>query len=293
MADFEKLVRDKQRLFDQTPENLATASVKAQRQIWNDVSDLVQSLETDEDGRVAQTQTNIRKIGEIQTALVSAIAGSEYIDAVRTFLGDIDSGARLTDEIAKNIQRSFEPSEVVKQLLEISKQNALQSLLGESMRARVTLPFVEQLTAAVATRSTLSETVKALRTVIEGDKDVDGRLVANVKTVAQTAQAIADRNYSAQVNEAIGAEWYRYAGSEIDTTRDFCSERHQQYYHKKEIEEWADLNWDGKIAETNSRTIFSNAGGWNCRHSIIAVSIRRVPKDVVQRNIANGNYTPN
>jgi uncharacterized protein with GYD domain len=293
MADFEKLVRDKQRLFDQTPENLATASVKAQRQIWNDVSDLVQSLETDEDGRVAQTQTNIRKIGEIQTALVSAIAGSEYIDAVRTFLGDIDQGARLSDDIAKQIQRSFEPSEVVKQLLEISKQNALQSLLGESMRARVTLPFVEQLTAAVATRSTLSETVKALRTVIEGDKDVDGRLVANVKTVAQTAQAIADRNYSAQVNEAVGAEWYRYSGSEIDTTRDFCSERHQQYYHKKEIEGWADENWNGKIAETNSRTIFSNAGGWNCRHSIIAVSIRRVPKDVVQRNIANGNYKPN
>jgi hypothetical protein len=293
MADFEKLVRDKQRLFDQTPENLATESVKAQRQIWNDVSDLVQSLETDEDGRVAQTQANIRKIGEIQTALVSAIAGSEYIDAVRTFLGDIDQGARLSDDIAKQIQRSFEPSEVVKQLLEISKQNALQSLLGESMRARVTLPFVEQLTAAVATRSTLGETVKALRTVIEGDKDVDGRLVANVKTVAQTAQAIADRNYSAQVNESVGAEWYRYAGSEIDTTRDFCSERHQQYYHKKEIEGWADENWNGKIAETNSRTIFSNAGGWNCRHSIIAVSIRRVPKDVVQRNIANGNYTPN
>jgi uncharacterized protein with GYD domain len=293
MADFEKLVRDKQRLFDQTPENLATASVKAQRQIWNDVSDLVQSLETDEDGRVAQTQANIRKIGEIQTALVSAIAGSEYIDAVRTFLGDIDQGARLSDDIAKQIQRSFEPSEVVKQLLEISKQNALQSLLGESMRARVTLPFVEQLTASVATRATLSETVKALRTVIEGDKDVDGRLVANVKTVAQTAQAIADRNYSAQVNESVGAEWYRYAGSEIDTTRDFCSERHQQYFHKKEIEGWADENWNGKIAETNSRTIFSNAGGWNCRHSIIAVSIRRVPKDVVQRNIANGNYTPN
>jgi hypothetical protein len=293
MAEFEKLVRDKQRLFDQTPENLATASVKAQRQIWNDISDLVQSLENDQDGRIAQTQNNVRKIGEIQTALVSAIAGSEYIDAVRTFLGDIDSGARLTDEIAKNIQRSFEPSEVVKQLLEISKQNALQSLLGESMRARVTLPFVEQLTAAVATRSTLSETVKALRTVIEGDKDVDGRLVANVKTVAQTAQAIADRNYSAQVNEAIGAEWYRYAGSEIDTTRDFCAERHGQYFHKKEIEQWADLNWDGKIAETNSRTIFSNAGGWNCRHSIIAVSIRRVPPEVVQRNIANGNYNPN
>ena len=292
MATFDELVRQKIKLFEATPENLATTAIKAQREIWNGVADLVQSLEVDQDGRIAQTQNNVRKIGEIQTALSQAIAGSEYINGVRTFLSDIDQGVEITDELAKQIRASFTPPAVAQQILEISKQNAVNALAGVAMQSRVTLPFIEQLTAAVASRATLSDTVKSLRTVIEGDKDVDGRLLANVRTVANTAQAITDRNYAAQVNEAVGVEWYRYAGSEIDTTREFCSERHQQYYHKKEIQEWAGEDWDGKIAETNEQTIFSNAGGWNCRHSIIAVSIRRVPQDVIQRNIANGNYTP-
>ncbi len=293
MASFDELVRRKVKLFEATPENLATTAIKAQREIWNGVADLVQSLEVDENGQIAQTQNNVRKIGEIQTALSQAIAGSEYIDGVRTFLSDIDQGVEITNELAKQIRESFTPPAVAQQILEISKQNAINALAGVAMQSRVTLPFIEQLTAAIASRATLSETVKSLRTVIEGDKDVDGRLLANVRTVANTAQAITDRNYAAQVNESVGVEWYRYAGSEIDTTREFCAERHGQYFHKKEIESWADENWDGKIAETNSKTIFSNAGGWNCRHSIIAVSIRRVPQDVIQRNIANGNYSPN
>lgn len=293
MATFDELVQQKIKLFESTPENLATTAIKAQREIWNGVSDLLQSLEIDADGRIAQTQTNIRKIGEIQTELSRAIAGSEYIQGVREFLNNIDQGAVISDDLAKQINKSFEPPEIAKQILALSKQNAVNALAGIAMQSRVTLPFMEQLTAAVASRATLSETVKSLRTVIEGDKDVDGRLLANVRTVANTAQAITDRNYAAQVNEAVGVEWYRYAGSEIDTTREFCSERHGQYYHKKEIEQWASEDWAGKIAETNEQTIFSNAGGWNCRHSIIAVSIRRVPAEVVQRNIANGNYTPN
>jgi hypothetical protein len=292
MSEFDELVKRKQKLFDSVPENLATETIKAQRQIWNDIADIVESLETDEDGRIAQTQNNIRKIGEIQDALVKSIAGSDYVKAVRQFFTDIDQGAKISDELAKQITESFTPPRIAAQILEVSKRNLAEALLGVAMQSRVTLPFSEQLTASIASRSTLRETVKSLRTVIEGDKDVDGRLVANVQNVANTGHAIADRNYSAQINELVGAEWFRYAGTEIDTTREFCAERHGQYFHRKEIEAWADENWNGKIAETNARTIFSNAGGWNCRHSIIAVSIRRVPKEVIERNIANGNYKP-
>lgn len=292
MADFNDLVKQKQDLFDKVPDRLATSTIVAQRQIWNGISDLVQSLETDADGRIAQTQNNVRKIGEIQQALVQSIAGSDYIKAIRTFFDGLDQGAEISNELAKQIRESFTPPEVAKQILQISKQNTVDALVGASMQSRVTLPFVEQLTAAIATKASLGETVKALRTVIEGDNDVDGRLVANVKTVANTAHAVTDRNYAAQINEAVGAEWFRYAGSEIDTTREFCADRHGKYFHRKEIEQWADEDWDGKIAETNERTIFANAGGWNCRHSIIAVSIRRVPPEVVQRNINNGNYKP-
>ena len=76
--------------------------------------------------------------------------------------------------------------------------------------------------------------------------------------------------------------------------------------YKKELEAWGsgrnagdvggikkDGTWDGQIDGTTESTIFTFRGGWNCRHQIIAVSISQVPKSVIDRNIANGNYKPN
>lgn len=292
MPNIEKLIQEKVDLLESTPENLATASEKVQRKLWRELLPYVQELEVDANGNVAQTETNIRKIGEIQNKLSELLAGKEYTDAIKVFLADIDKGVQLTNDIARDIKKSFEPTQVMKDILRISKQNAINSLIGETMRSRVTLPFVEQLTAAVAARVPLRETVKTLQTVIEGTPDVDGRLLANVKTVALTAQAIADNAYSAAVNDAIGAEWYVYRGGKIKTTRDFCLERNGKYFHKKEIEKWGKEDWEGRIAGTDSSSIFVFRGGWNCRHTLVAVSISRVPKEVIDRNIASGNYKP-
>lgn len=304
MPSLDELIKQKVDLFESTPENLATASEKVQRKLWGELLPLVQTLEVDKDGNVAQSQKNIRKIGEITDKLQILLAGKEYTDAIKVFLADIDKGVVLTDEIARKIEASFEPSQVLKDILTLSKQNAINSLIGETMRSRVTLPFVEQLTTAIATRAPLRDTVAALKIAIEGSPDVDGRLLANVKTVAITAQAIADRSYAAGVAEAIGAVWYKYVGGIIHTSREFCENRNRKFFHIKEIQAWGegknaggisdikDGTWDGKKAGTDSRTIVGNLGGWGCRHSIIPVSFIIVPKDVVQRNIDNGNYKP-
>lgn len=292
MPSLDELIKQKVDLFESTPDNLATASERVQRKLWGELLPLVQTLEVDKDGNVAQSQKNIRKIGEITDKLQILLAGKEYTDAIKVFLADIDKGVVLTDEIARKIEASFEPSQVLKDILTLSKQNAINSLIGETMRSRVTLPFVEQLTTAVAARTPLAETIKTLKTVIEGSPDVDGRLLANVKTVAITAQAIADSAYSAGVSEAIGAVWFKYVGGEIPTTRHFCEERTGKFFHIKEVEKWGNLTWDGRIAGTDSRSIFAFRGGWNCRHSIIPVSIKIVPDSVVNRNIDNGNYKP-
>jgi len=110
--------------------------------------------------------------------------------------------------------------------------------------------------------------------------------------VAHDQFAIADRSYTSAVSDEIGAEWFKYSGDTIESTRQFCEVRHNKFYYYKEIEGWADGNWDGKIPGTNDKTIFSTAGGYNCRHSIIPVSIFAVPKKDIERNIDNGNFKP-
>lgn len=295
MPTIEELAQRKVRLLEQAPEQLATDATRIQREIWERMTPLVQSLEVDADGRILQNNANINRVSTIIEALNVLLTGEEYRLAVTDFLNSIDDSILLTDEIAKNIERGFQPSEVQKRLVQLVKQSALNSLVGGGLRSAVSQPFAQQLLANVSARTPLREATQSLRKVLVGDATTDGRIAANVKTVATTAQAVADRSYSTAVYEDLSIEFFRYIGGEIDTTRDFCEHRVKKVFHKKEIEAWGEgknaggINdikngtWAGRIAETDGSSIFTNLGGWNCRHSLVPVTGRRVPKDVRER----------
>ena len=289
MASFDELVARKVKLLETVPESIVTAAEKAQRDAWRKLGPLLAEMDVDATGNIRQTEDNIRRIGLITEELNKVLAGGEYKDAVQSFLSSIDEGVQLTDDIAKKIDSNFQPDNVQKQLLAISKQNAINAFFGSGLRDNVTVPFLEQLTANVAARAPLNQAVKALQGVIEGTETTDGRLLANVRTTANTAQAIADRSYAAAVNEELGIEYFQYLGGEIPTTRPFCEHREGAIFHRKEIEAWgngensAGINdirngtWDGRIDGTDSRSIFTFVGGWNCRHFLVPVIKQKVP----------------
>jgi hypothetical protein len=300
MASFDELVARKIKLLETVPETIVTAAEKTQRDAWRKLGPLLAEMDVDATGNIRQTEDNIRRIGLITEELNKVLAGGEYKDAVQSFLSSIDEGVQLTDEIAKKINSSFEPDNVQRQLLAISKQNAINAFFGSGLRDNVTVPFLEQLTANVAARAPLNQAVKALQGVIEGTETTDGRLLANVRTTANTAQAIADRSYAAAVNEELGIEYFQYLGGEIPTTRPFCEHREGAIFHRKEIEAWgngensAGINdisngtWAGRIDGTDSRSIFTFVGGWNCRHFLVPVIKQKVPPSVVARAEAEG-----
>ena len=300
MASFDELVARKVKLLETVPESIVTAAEKAQRDAWRKLGPLLAEMDVDATGNIRQTEDNIRRIGLITEELNKVLAGGEYKDAVQSFLSSIDEGVQLTDDIAKKIDSNFQPDNVQKQLLAISKQNAINAFFGSGLRDNVTVPFLEQLTANVAARAPLNQAVKALQGVIEGTETTDGRLLANVRTTANTAQAIADRSYAAAVNEELGIEYFQYLGGEIPTTRPFCEHREGAIFHRKEIEAWgngensAGINdirngtWDGRIDGTDSRSIFTFVGGWNCRHFLVPVIKQKVPASVIARAKAEG-----
>jgi hypothetical protein len=300
MASFDELVKRKIKLLETVPENIATAAEKAQRDAWRKLAPLLAEMDVDANGNISQTEDNVRRIGLITEELNKVLAGGEYKAAVQSFLASIDEGVQLTDEIAKKIDSTFQPDNVQKQLLAISKQNAINAFFGSGLRENVTQPFLEQLTANVAARAPLNQAVKALQGVIEGTESSDGRLLANVRTTANTAQAIADRSYAAAVNEELGIEYFQYLGGEIATTRPFCEHREGAIFHRREIEAWGDgknsagINdirggtWDGRIDGTDSKSIFTFVGGWNCRHFLVPVIKQKVPATVQARAKAEG-----
>jgi hypothetical protein len=303
MSKFDELVREKIAIIDRSPERFQTEVEKAQLQIWKEIEKQFDRLDT-KNGVVVQSAKNLSIISVIVESLAVAASTGEYLESVKSFLSDFDQAAKITTELAKIIDKGFSPSAFSKEVQLLYRSTAINQLFNNPISNTQTTLRAD-LISSIAAGSSFSEVLKSARAVVIGGPDTDGRMLANIKTVAATSIAVADAGYSAAVNEQSGFEWFRYTGGEIDTTRPFCEARNGKYFHKKEVEAWGsgrnagdvggikkDGSWDGQIEGTTSSTIFTFRGGWNCRHQIIAVSISTVPKSVIDRNIANGNYKP-
>jgi hypothetical protein len=77
--------------------------------------------------------------------------------------------------------------------------------------------------------------------------------------------------------------WVKYLGGLISTSRDFCIERNNQYFHVEEVKRWPNQEWEGKLPNTNKYNIFTVAGGYNCRHNFQFVKADKVPQSVKSR----------
>ena len=205
--------------------------------------------------------------------------------------------------MAQKFDPAFEPTAAQTKLLQISKTNAIDTFIGSGLKNNVTQPFVEQLVTNISARASLRDTINALQGVIVGTDATEGLLLRHIKTNALTAQAVADRSYSAAVNETIGAVYFEYLGGEIPTTRPFCQHREGEVFHKGEIEQWGrgnnsggiddivDGTWAGRIDGTDAKSIFTFVGGWNCRHYLVPIEEEFVDDSVKARAKAEG-FTP-
>ena len=301
--EFDRLVEEKLEILDNSPERFTNEVIKAQVSLWNEIREEFEALET-KGGKVVQSAKNLRTINSILKKMRVASSDGDYFKAVQSFLKEFDQTAKISERLTAVVNKSFNPNAFATQIKAAYRETAVQQLFANPVSNTETA-LRNSLVSSVAAGATLQQTLKSAREVIQGGPDTDGRMLANIKTVAATSIAVSDRGYTAVLNQQAGAEWYAYRGGKIETTRLFCRERNGKYFHRKEIEAWGrgedagdvegikeDGTWNGQKEGTTASTIFTFAGGWNCRHSIIMVPISYVPKDVINRNIANGNYKP-
>lgn len=303
MASQSELTRDKVRRLTTIPDDFLSKIPKAESQVYDSVVELIARLEVKNGSYVISTR-NLNIASEISLLLKEVLLASDYTKYVAEFAKEFDTQAKISNDLFSKAFPDFEKSDMATSVNNIAKRDTIDQLLNRASDAEFISPLRDIIEQAVINGSGYSETLKSLRTFIKGDDELAGKMERYSRLYAHDAFAIADRSYTSVVSEELGAEWFLYSGDTIATTRPFCEERHNQYYHFKEIEDWGagkrtgDLKWPqsgtwaGRIPETNSTTIFSYCAGFNCRHSILPVSIFSVPQKVIQRNIDSGNFTP-
>jgi len=251
--------------------------------------------------QIAPTEYNYLLAEEIKAELGAIIYQNGYLDMIRGYtrgLVEVRSAqdaifARLIPDFPVGAENPFNA------VFRNSAKTAIETLSEGAVRVQQQ-EFANLINTAIGSSETFSQTVDAIRANITGTDEFKGRLEAYSGTYAKDAATVTNATYLDSVSTAYGLDWFSYSGPILDDdSREFCIERVNNIYHRKEIELWGDgVNtglqypqggeWPGMNRATNERSIFSLRGGYNCNHNFIPVSIDAVPESKIKEARDNG-----
>lgn len=287
------------------PDDLVEAMSKVEREAMGRVLALMDQLDV-VDGNIANSSKNLSLIKTIEEDLRTALFNNSYYKAVNAFGKEFSTQAELTNEYFNSILDDFEVIGRYKTVLQTSQSNALSLLSQDTFTQTLIKPIQDSLLASVTNNGSFQETLANLRKTILGNDEIEGRLLSHVKRIAYDSFAIANRQYTQTIATNLKFEWYLYTGGVVSDSRCFCVERHGKYYHINEIRAWgrgenigacgqynkslSRTGWQGMNLDTTEITIMVLVGGYQCKHDLLPVAKRSVPKTVIERSIKEGFY---
>ena len=279
-------------LLAESAANKFTKGVKStERDIYNKLLAIVKGLDLNPDGTIKTNQANIKILREVRSSIESIILTDAYRKRVNDYLGAFDDLKGVNDTYFAVLSTAFKPNKLLyEEVKKLTIAATKKSLLESGINQFVIDPINDLLTQNVTSGGMFADLVEQMRIAILGDKERLGKLERYASQITRDSLNQYSRNYQQSITSDLGFEWFYYSGQLVRDSRSYCVEREGKFYHEKEVENSASLQWSGKIPGTNSSSIFVYCGGYFCGHSYLPVLISQVPKDVVDRNIANGNY---
>lgn len=285
------ILRTKNERLESVPDAFQTDMIRVQQELLTELIAALGALDRT-GGYITITKSNLIAVEEISNLLGQIFTQGEYLDAVTALASEFDEQALINDSYFREVDPDFTVPAIADEVFLTRKAGALELLLGDGISANVSAPIRQELVSAVTTGASYTDTLKNIRALVEGTETTDGLLMRYTRQIVSDSFAVTDRSYTSVISEEEGYEWFLYSGGLMDSTRSFCKARNGKFFHRKEVESWGGQTWQGQMKGTDSRTVFVYAGGYNCQHSIMGVSVFAVPKADIERNIKNGNYEP-
>lgn len=268
-----------------------------QRQAFDKILDLTGDLDTS-NGRIKPSIKNIKLIAKIKQELNKTIFSKDYADDLDELIKSYEQITRLQNAYFTATVGKFTVPKVLAEVQNLAIEGVVDSLGDVGIDANFTSPVRDILVKNVTTGGSKAEFIEEVRRFVMGAEGVDGRLVKYSGQVVTDSLNQFSRNYGQIITDDLGLEWYSYDGSIKDTTRPFCKalvdakSGCMRYIHKSQLDEIINGQICGKqvpiydktglphgmIPGTNVANLQTNAGGYNCNHSLNAVSSAVVPK---------------
>lgn len=262
----------------------ARRAVSVQNRLYADLSTVLRFVDLDESGYIKQNAGNRQVLRAGQKQFDQTIQQSGYQGAVEGALRTIPTIDSANEAYFESVASAFKPN---RQFITSIQTQAIETvnsyLMQDGLRAQVKTPLDQILNQNINTGGSYSGMMEQVRTFVKGNEDVDGRLLSYSRGILKDTLFQYARAYQNSVTDDLGLVWYLYSGGVMDKSRPFCIARAGRYFHQKEIESWADLEWAGKNPLTTKSSIFVLVGGYSCAHQLIPVHESIVPAEDIAR----------
>ena len=277
---------------------------KTEQKIFDSAVELIKKLDVDASGNIKMSTANLKVLSDIKSRLAQiASKDKAYLQGVKELAAEFDSIYKSQSAYyAKNFAAKT-LNDKAKAKYEAMKRVAvtttIDGLTGAGLQSNVLDPLAKTLLRAVTSGAKYADLVNELRNQLMTTDTGEGSLAKYAKTYATTALT----QYAGQNNrlftDDLGAEWFQYVGSEIETTREFCHHlTAKEFIHVSEIPDIlaGKIEYDGKVHQckmnpktdlpygliegTTPENFQVNVGGWNCRHQLVPVAKEAVPQDI-------------
>ena len=266
-----ELIKKTQELQMAIERRMDNALPKVFDKLSNQVIDLAGNLSLDPKDRAKSLKEMIKLKKEISDTIIN---NSLYQSQVAEVGKGFEMLSELSNEYIGTIIDNFKPKKALYEaILEANIATTKDALLGAGIRSNFGTAIQEVLKDNISGIGTRSELYKTLRKFIQGSDLEKPFLQRYIKQTTNDAVMTFNSEYIQTIAEDLDVEYYLYAGTIIEDTRSFCQARTGRYFTTDEVKAWANLKgWQGRMAGTNSSTIFIYRGGYNCRHQLWPVS---------------------
>ena len=313
MADFKDVIDT----LDKAADGFGNIANAEQKKIYEEVVTLAKDLETDVQGKVKQTITNLKRLNQIKAKLAALSKDKEWVAGIGKFVKYFDILQRQQNAYFSTAFPQLTLGESAKKRNEMMKQiavnNTIEALMGDGLKANVTDKLNDILLRGVTSGAKWADLQQELRDHLMGKEGGQGAFARYATTYATTALSQYTGQHNQLLTKDLGLEWFMYVGSNIETTREFCEVlTKKKWIHKSEIPTILQGKIDmpdgevvevaiyektglpkGMIADTTPDNFQCNCGGWNCRHQLIPVADAVVPKSVRDRIAFTAKEYPN
>jgi hypothetical protein len=235
------------------------------------VIDLASDLSLDPKERAKTLKELIKLKKDIANTIITNVP---YQLQVAEVIKGFDMLAELSNEYITLAIGDFKEKKALYQaILETNIATTKDALLGAGIRENFGTAIQEVLKDNIAGIGSRSELNKTLRKFIEGTEQDAPFLNRYIKQTTNDAVMTFNSEYIQTIAADLDVEHYYYQGTVIADSRPFCVSRAGRYFTTDEVKAWPNLKgWQGRMAGTNSTTIFIYRGGYNCRHQLWPVS---------------------